>query len=240
MVSLADGLAPMLRKGSAMNNVEDAPANELDVPTNDRSDDAADDATESDSLRHCVVSDLQTRAVELLLLGKRDADIAVEVGVHRSTVTRWRTEHPGFRAELMARRAEVWDASRERLLGLVGKIVTAIEIQLANGSPRLSELTGLLATLGVPPITVASPKRADALFEDLVDANTKRFTDEVHRHFTPFERMAADGARRSDEWFAVREGIRSFMLGKLVELEEETAGANETGATVLTTHDRSH
>src|SRR5688572_6363638 len=61
----------------------------------------------------------QLNAIDLMVLGRRDADVARAVGVHRNTVGNWRRLDPRFQAELNRRRQEIWGASVDRLRGLV-------------------------------------------------------------------------------------------------------------------------
>lgn len=44
------------------------------------------------------------QAIELLLTGQNDRQVAEELGIHRVTVSRWRLYHPAFRAVLNQRR----------------------------------------------------------------------------------------------------------------------------------------
>ena len=61
----------------------------------------------------------QEAAIELLLSGKCDAATAEALGIHRTTIARWRAAHPAFQAELARRRAELFGAAAERLRGLI-------------------------------------------------------------------------------------------------------------------------
>jgi DNA-binding NarL/FixJ family response regulator len=46
----------------------------------------------------------QENAIDLLLTGKSDREVAETIGVHRMTVQQWRTAHPLFMATLAQRR----------------------------------------------------------------------------------------------------------------------------------------
>lgn len=65
----------------------------------------------------------QERAIDLVLLGKTDAEVAKEIGVARGTVNRWRNLHPGFKAALNQRRWEAMLCARERFRPLIEKAV---------------------------------------------------------------------------------------------------------------------
>jgi hypothetical protein len=79
----------------------------------------------------------QENAINLLLLGKTDAEVAEGVGVHRVTVTKWRNKHPAFQAELNRRRQEVWEAAIDQVRSLVPKAVAVIAGEFDGGKDRL-------------------------------------------------------------------------------------------------------
>jgi hypothetical protein len=64
------------------------------------------------------LSSQQERALELMISGSRDSEVALEVGVSRTTIWRWQTEDSVFEAESNRRRHELWLASVERLRSL--------------------------------------------------------------------------------------------------------------------------
>lgn len=74
----------------------------------------------------------QKNAIDLLLQGQNDREVAEAVGVSRQTVTEWRNGNAVFAAELNRRRQEVWGGQQERLRGLVAKAVDVLEEQLDN------------------------------------------------------------------------------------------------------------
>ena len=49
----------------------------------------------------------QLNAIDLLILGKTDREVAEAVGVRRETVTKWH-KNPFFIAELNVKREELW------------------------------------------------------------------------------------------------------------------------------------
>jgi hypothetical protein len=75
----------------------------------------------------------QENAVDLLVLGKSDREVAENLGLARETVTRWRHEHPVFIAELNHRRKALWTEAHDRLRTLVGKAVDILEQAVAGG-----------------------------------------------------------------------------------------------------------
>jgi hypothetical protein len=76
----------------------------------------------------------QENAVDLLILGKPDREVADTLGFARETVTRWRHEHPVFIAELNRRRQALWVEHHERLRALVGQAVEVIEQAVCGGN----------------------------------------------------------------------------------------------------------
>lgn len=104
----------------------------VELEPNDASDtDAHADATNRHSER--MLSDAQLRALDELAAGRADAAVAASVGVHRTTVTRWRLYRPVFVAALNRRRAEIRDASADRLRSMVTKALDRIEREIDDG-----------------------------------------------------------------------------------------------------------
>ena len=68
----------------------------------------------------------QQAAIDLLMTGLPDRDVADKVGVCRETVTRWRNYHPAFQAEVNRRRKEAWASGLERLRLLFPEAVDAM------------------------------------------------------------------------------------------------------------------
>jgi len=74
----------------------------------------------------------QLNAIDLLVTGASDREVAEAVGVHRSTVWEWRTKNPYFIAELNKRRKEVWGRCVDKLRNLLPKALDTLEKELAN------------------------------------------------------------------------------------------------------------
>ena len=75
----------------------------------------------------------QENAIDLLIMGKPDREVAECLGMARETVTRWRHEHPLFVAELNTRRRAMWAGAQERLRAPVGQAVEVIEQAVSGG-----------------------------------------------------------------------------------------------------------
>lgn len=77
-------------------------------------------------------------AIELLIQGRTDAEVATQIGTTRETVNRWRHWHPPFMAELNRRRLDVWRATRERLRFLGARALDVLEQQLQAGNAKVA------------------------------------------------------------------------------------------------------
>jgi len=81
----------------------------------------------------------QHKAIELLLSGSNDRQVAQSIKVARQTVTEWRNHNPEFMAEINLRRQEIWVGQAERLRGLLDKAVDVLEENLAANEGRLQQ-----------------------------------------------------------------------------------------------------
>ncbi|MEH7558846.1 hypothetical protein V7165_26250, partial [Priestia megaterium] len=57
----------------------------------------------------------QLNAIDLLVGGKTDQEVADKINVNRVTVTKWRNYDIYFQAELNKRRKEIWGASIDKM-----------------------------------------------------------------------------------------------------------------------------
>ncbi len=87
----------------------------------------------------------QATAVDLLVAGGTDTEVATALRVNRSTVYRWRKE-PRFQAEANRRRKEVIGASLDRARSLLPKALQVIAQHLEEGNLRAAEI--VLRTFG--------------------------------------------------------------------------------------------
>lgn len=78
----------------------------------------------------------QLNAIELILLGKTDGDVADSVGVSRQTVNEWKNHDPHFIAEINHRREIIWESQVERLRGLLEGAVDVLESDLQSSDPK--------------------------------------------------------------------------------------------------------
>jgi hypothetical protein len=69
----------------------------------------------------------QLNAIDLLVTGKTDQEVADIIGVNRVTITKWKNYDIYFQAELNKRRKEIWGASIDRIRALVPKAMERLE-----------------------------------------------------------------------------------------------------------------
>ena len=95
----------------------------------------------------------QHNAIDLLIVGKPDREVADAVGAARETVWSWRHTHPLFIAELNRRRHALWAEAHERLRALVGQAVAVLERAVVGGDLKAAvEVLKIVKVHGaVPP-----------------------------------------------------------------------------------------
>jgi hypothetical protein len=86
----------------------------------------------------------QLNAIDLLILGKTDREVAEMVGVRRETITKWH-KNPFFSAELSVRREELWVDAKLRLKSLVHEAVNV----LTNGLSSTDEKVAITAAVHI-------------------------------------------------------------------------------------------
>ena len=82
----------------------------------------------------------QLNAIDLLLSGADDADVAARLEVHRTTVVRWRIHNPYFQAALHKRREEVWRGARDAT-----RLVLPAALETMRDQLRVAPQRGRLA-----------------------------------------------------------------------------------------------
>ena len=79
----------------------------------------------------------QLNAIDLLITGKNDSEVAEVVGVARQTVNEWRNHHASFVAELNNCRQELWGVQIERLRNLISSAIDVLQDELSGDDPKL-------------------------------------------------------------------------------------------------------
>jgi Homeodomain-like domain len=80
----------------------------------------------------------QESAVDLLLAGHCDREVAETLGLHRMTVQKWRTGHVLFMATLAQKREELFGVAVNRLRSLLTKALDNIAGAIEDGDVRSS------------------------------------------------------------------------------------------------------
>jgi hypothetical protein len=91
-------------------------------------------------------------AVDLLAGGRNDTEVAGLLGLHRTTVTKWRCFDPVFQAALNQRRSEVWGRGLDRLRSMIPEALDALAAELSGAGPgRLKAAIEVLRLAQLPP-----------------------------------------------------------------------------------------
>jgi len=85
-----------------------------------------------------TLSPSQELAIDALLTGKRDRQVAEIVGVTRQTVNEWRNKTPLFVEELARRRREMFAETHKRLQILSEKAIDVLEANLECDNPKVA------------------------------------------------------------------------------------------------------
>lgn len=100
----------------------------------------------------------QLNAVDLLATGATDTAVATAVGVHRVTVTKWRTS-PTFLAALNQRRTDLFASATDTLRDLIPKALAVIGEALADADldKRTDAAFQLLKAVKLPADALIGP-----------------------------------------------------------------------------------
>ncbi len=128
------------------------------------------------------LSPRQAMAAALVATGKTDQDTAAAIGVRRECVTRWKRSLY-FRAEVDARRQELWGAATDRLRAMVPKALDVLEARLADGD-KSAALEVLKAVKLYGEVGPPTPAPVDGL-QALEDAAMVKATGEAFQAHDP-------------------------------------------------------
>jgi hypothetical protein len=95
-------------------------------------------ATSSASFQPDPLTPEQLNAVDCLVQGKSDQEVADIIGRDRATLWRWKTRVPLFAATLEQRREEVFGVALHRLRNLLGKAIDNIAADIEAGDVKSS------------------------------------------------------------------------------------------------------
>lgn len=96
-----------------------------------------------------ILSLKQHYAIELLLIGKSDAEIAVLIGVDSEIVGQWQKQDSEFIVAINALRAAAWEGSVARLKMLMSRALDVVEEAVIRGD----EMVAISFLQGLVPIT---------------------------------------------------------------------------------------
>jgi hypothetical protein len=97
------------------------------------------------------VSPSQHRAIDVLLRGGTQEDAALESGVTRITISRWRNHHPGFQAEFNARLAALREERAHMIREMVCDALDELARQVREGDADAARF--VVRHFGVDAIT---------------------------------------------------------------------------------------
>jgi hypothetical protein len=154
-------------------------------------------------LRHILMapeelSQRQLSAIELVLRGLSDAQVATQLGVDRSTVYRWRIS-PLFRRELERQRKVLFEHSAARLSSMIEPALEILNRQLIGDDPK----TALRAAAIL--LRVAMPARLGQFADD---KKRELGGDEGGGDEEPGSEMG------DDQWDAIKSFIDSPLPGE--------------------------
>ena len=150
------------------------------------------------------LTERQLRAVDLLAAGVSPAGVAADLGIDRVTLWRWRQE-PTFIAERNGRRAELWEASRDRFRALLPSAADVLEQALAAQDVRAA--LALVKLLGLGELGHVGP----------TDAETIVAEDERRQ-------AAQERLRRSEEHERAEAEVRQLQRARDLKLRRVLAG----------------
>jgi transposase len=119
----------------------------------------------------------QELAVELILCGMNDGEIAKRAGVSRQTINTWRNHNEDFRMLLAGRREAARERHRDELSGLVSEAVGVMREAMLEGDllTRLRAVQALLRMSGLQAAvqTEKLPSKEDIIRELFIEATGK-------------------------------------------------------------------
>lgn len=93
-----------------------------------------------------ILSPEQLQAIQLLVAGKSNIEVAQAIAKERRTISRWKKD-PRFLAAINEERKELYEAGQIRLYGLLGKAIDVIEQKLDEGNFKAA--TEVLRIIGL-------------------------------------------------------------------------------------------
>lgn len=124
------------------------------------------------------LSERQHTAVELLLRGMADQEVAGQLGVDRGTVLRWRSKSIAFQRELDRQRRRLWEQSAGEIQSMVGPALSILRKQLASDDEKIAIRAAAVLLRFATPSRLA-PAATSPSASGSPDAPAKREPDEI-------------------------------------------------------------
>jgi hypothetical protein len=135
---------------------------------------ASDNSPRNATFRPKPLSIEQRSAIDLLIIGRSDGEVAETLGLHRSTVWGWRTQHLVFQSELEQACGALWRFSAERLRGMMTQALENIAGAIAKGDVKASfELLKAVGIYGNPEINHIRDWRLESLIQQEAERRVK-------------------------------------------------------------------
>lgn len=122
----------------------------------------------------------QETAIDLLLAGKNDSEVAEAIGKSRSTVNIWRNHDPLFMATLNDRRQQMWGGHLSRLNTLAAEAVDVLQEGLQDEDIKVRLLAAIHILKATGTYGAALPGTQETDPADLAAALHKREQDRDH------------------------------------------------------------
>jgi len=158
------------------------------------------------------VSDTQRVAIEALVTGSTRAEAAERAGVHRVTVSKWATKHPGFQAEINRRRNEIAQQQNARLRELDTLALKAVESRLDASDPEFAMKWLKLRGADVRSGSTYGPTDPEEIIDELVADRSGKDRDAHHAYLTKI----CDGVDPSE----IREKVQAELADDLEKSSE--------------------
>ena len=135
------------------------------------------------------LSDKQEMAVDLILAGMNDREIAKRMGVSRKTINTWRNHDEDFRTLLAERRMALHERHHDELSGLVSEAIGVMREAMREGDivTRLRAAQAVMRTSG---LQAAMKAEKPASREEIIREFLSKAIGEVAVE------LGANGARR--------------------------------------------
>jgi SAM-dependent methyltransferase len=167
---------------------------------------------------------VQYRALALLAAGRKDADVARELRIHRSTINRWRMLDPLFSSRLNRLREGLWANSLDRIRFHLPKAVTILSkgMQSRHEHVRLRSAIQLLKIAGTSRLAskIGPDNIQDILFQRMWEHRAQEYPPAMLRTMMPPDSQELEEFHQ--------------MLLKHIDEEEQAEAAAEAALAVET------